>query len=216
MFRSLRERLSGRAAQHTPPPPPLANQPAAKLNPNRMAPSPARPPRAIPPRAQPQPEAPVVQLKRPRRPVPWQQVALVGVIAVVALTLLLAYDALQPRQPRMTEREVQAARRAGHGLCHAAADHRRARVSRCIAPSVVLITTRGEARGDEEPIEGLAPASSSTRWATFSPTCTWSEGATEIEVIFADGSNVEGHPRRDAGRQGHRRVSRLSIAADRS
>jgi len=148
------------------------------------------PPRAIPPRAQPQPEAPVVQAKRRRRPVPWRRVALVGATAVVTFVLLLAYDALQPHQPPMNEREIQ--QLVAQAMASATPPPTTAaRVYEIIKPSVVLISTRTEAQGEEEPDEGFGSGVVLDEMGNILTSLHVVEGATEIEVLFADGTSVK-------------------------
>jgi len=115
--------------------------------------------------------------------------ALVSVTAAVAFVLLLIYDARQLRQPRMTEGEVQ--RIVAQAMASATPPPTTAaRVYEMIAPSVVLISTRGEAQGEGEPDEGLGSGVVLDEMGAILTSLHVVEGAAEIEVLFADGTSV--------------------------
>ena len=129
---------------------------------------------------------------RPRRRLPriaWRSVALVGISVVVTLALILAYGALQPAQPRMTQREV--ATLVARAMASATPPpSTAARVYDIIWPSVVLINT--ETKGnEEEPDRARGTGVVLDESGNILTSLHVVQGADKIEVVFADNTNSE-------------------------
>jgi S1-C subfamily serine protease len=154
-------------------------------------PAPGRP-HAIPPgapalrqSAEPSQPPPRVEDKPWRRCIGWRPLAWIGAGILIAAVVMLVGSALLPRQPRLTEREVQqlvAKAMASTTPPPSAASQ----VYNAIMPSVVLIHTHTEKDGKEDDIGGSGVILDET--GNILTNLHVVRDATDIEVIFADGS----------------------------
>jgi S1-C subfamily serine protease len=114
---------------------------------------------------------------------------MVGVTVIVVFALLLVYNALQPHQPHLTEREVQQV--VAQAMASATPPpSTAARVYEMIKSSVVLISTRTDVPGGEEPDEAIGSGVVLDEMGHILTSLHVVDGASEIEVYLADGSNV--------------------------
>ena len=129
---------------------------------------------------------PVTQprLRLPR--IPWRNAALVGLSVGLTLVLLLAYTALVPASPRMTQREV--ATLVARAMASATPPpSTAARVYDIIWPSVVLINTETKGK-DDEPDRARGTGVVLDQGGSILTSLHVVQGAIEIEVVFADGN----------------------------
>ncbi|MCX6030295.1 MAG: trypsin-like peptidase domain-containing protein [Chloroflexi bacterium] len=132
-----------------------------------------------------EPDKPPSEVKPRRFHIPWQNLALIGAGVLIALVVLFTYNALQSRQPRMTEREVK--QLVAQAMSSATPPPpTAARVYDIIASSVVLIRTQ-EVK-DGEPGEGSGSGVVLDQSGNILTSLHVVQGASEIEVIFADGT----------------------------
>lgn len=119
--------------------------------------------------------------------VSWHKVALVGVGVFVAFAMLFAYNAIPPRRPALTQRDVSTA------IARALASVTppppvAARVYDVIGPSVVLINTQTPGK-DDEPEQGHGTGVILDEGGAILTSLHVVQGAGEIEVVFADGTS---------------------------
>jgi S1-C subfamily serine protease len=118
-----------------------------------------------------------------RRPLAW-----IGAGILIAVTVMLVGSALLPRQPRLTEREVQ--QLVAKAMASATPPPSVAsQVYDAIMPSVVLIHTHTEKEGKEDDIGGSGVILDET--GNILTNLHVVRDATDIEVIFADGSKAK-------------------------
>jgi S1-C subfamily serine protease len=104
---------------------------------------------------------------------------------LIAVVILLAFSALEPSQPRITERDVK--RLAAQVMASATPPPTTAaRVFDIIKPSVVLIRTHEKKDGEDN--EGGGSGIVLDESGNILTSLHVVEGADEIEVIFADGA----------------------------
>ena len=104
---------------------------------------------------------------------------------MIAFVVLLTYNALESRQPRMTERDIK--RIAAQVMASATPPPTTAaRVFDIIKPSVVLIRTHE--KKDDQDDEGRGSGVILDESGNILTSLHVVEGADEIEVIFADGT----------------------------
>jgi serine protease DegQ len=110
---------------------------------------------------------------------------LIGASLLIALLVLFGYDALQSRQPRLTAPEVKEL--IAQAMASATPPPSTAeRVYSLIAPSVVLITTREATESESD--EGVGSGVVLDQSGNILTSLHVVQGASEIEVIFADGT----------------------------
>jgi S1-C subfamily serine protease len=115
----------------------------------------------------------------------WQSFALVGSGVLIAFAVLLAYNAILSPQPRLTQRDVSTA--IARAMASATPPPSvAARVYDAIWPSVVLINTHTEK--DDQPDEGHGSGVVLDDRGTILTSLHVVQGADEIQVIFADGT----------------------------
>ena len=120
-----------------------------------------------------------------RRRIPWHSFALVGIGVLIAFAVLLAYNIVLSPQPRLTQRDVSTA--IARAMASATPPPPvAARVYDAIWPSVVLINTHTEKDG--EPDEGHGSGVVLDDRGTILTSLHVVQGADEIKVIFADGT----------------------------
>jgi S1-C subfamily serine protease len=160
------------------------------------APAPRAPgrPHAIPPgapalrQAAPSGQPPRIEAQPRRARIGWRPVAWMGSGVLLALLLVLLGSALLPRQPRLTERDVQqvvAKAMASATPPPAVA----AQVYNSIMPSVVMIRVHTEKDGKEDDGSGSGVILDET--GNILTNLHVIRDATDIEVIFADGSTAK-------------------------
>ncbi len=105
---------------------------------------------------------------------------------LIAFAVLFAYNALQPAQPRMTQRDINQA--VARALASATPPPSvAARVYGVIWPSVVLINTQGKGT-DNEPEGARGTGVVLDESGDILTSLHVVEGADEIKVVFADGA----------------------------
>lgn len=115
----------------------------------------------------------------------WRNLTLVGAGVLMAFVVMLAFTALQPGQPRLTERDVQ--QLAAQVMASATPPPARASlVYDFVAPSVVLIHVQTDNDGETDESRGSGVILDET--GNILTNLHVVEGASDIEVIFADGS----------------------------
>ena len=136
-----------------------------------------------------QPSSATVPVKRPGRKlprIPWRSVALVGLSVALTLVILLAYTALQPAQPRLTQRDV--ATTVANIMASATPPPSIAsQVYDAIAPSVVWIGTHAK-KPDGESDDGSGSGVVLDQSGNILTSLHVVQGADEIKVLFADGT----------------------------
>jgi S1-C subfamily serine protease len=132
---------------------------------------------------------PGVEPKRRRLRISWRNIALIGVSVALTFVVMLAFTALQPAQPRMTQRDV--ATTVARIMASATPlPSTAARVYDIIWPSVVLINT--ETKGNEdEPDRARGTGVVLDESGQILTSLHVVEGADKIEVIFADNTHSE-------------------------
>ncbi len=130
---------------------------------------------------------PGAQPRRRLPRIPWRSAALVGLSVGLTLVVLLAYTALQPAQPRLTQREV--ATLVAHAMASATPPpSTAARVYDTIWPSVVLINTETQGKA-EEPERARGTGVVLDESGSILTSLHVVQGADQIEVIFADNTH---------------------------
>ena len=147
-------------------------------------------PVSAPASSQARPDAkPSVESKRRRLHVPWRSVALVGVSVLLTLALMFAYNALQPAQSHLTQRDV--ATTVARVMASATPPPSiAARVYDIVWPSVVLINVETKGK-DEEPDRARGTGVVLDMSGNILTSLHVVEGADKIEVVFADGTHSE-------------------------
>ena len=151
-------------------------------------------PHAIPPGAPalrqsaPPSQPPRVDEKPRRGRIGWRPLAWIGAGILIAAVVMLVGSALLPRQPRLTEREVQ--QLVAKAMASATPPPSAAsQVYNAIMPSVVLIHTHTEKEGKEDDIGGSGVILDET--GNILTNLHVVRDATDIEVIFADGTKAK-------------------------
>lgn len=127
-------------------------------------------------------------VKRWRAWISRSNLLLVGASVLIALLVFFVYDAFQSRQPQITEPEVKEL--VAQAMASATpAPSTAERVYAAIAPSVVLITTHGPE--DSESDRGVGSGVVLDQRGNILTSLHVVQDATEIEVIFADGTETE-------------------------
>lgn len=110
---------------------------------------------------------------------------LVGSGVLMAFVVMLAFSVLQPNQPRLTERDVQ--QLAAQVMASATPPpSTAARVFGVVAPSVVLIRVQTDKDGETD--EGAGSGVILDETGNILTNLHVVQGASDIEVVFADGS----------------------------
>jgi S1-C subfamily serine protease len=135
-----------------------------------------------------------------------RQIGPVAAGILIALAVLAAYTALQARQPRITEHEVK--QLVAQAMASATPPPpMAAQVYGAIAPSVVLIHTTETKDG--KPAEGSGSGVVLDLAGNILTSLHVVEGASEIEVIFADGTRSAATV---AGTLGDKDIAVLKVA----
>ncbi len=136
--------------------------------------------------AQPKPEPPQPRPGiRSRLRISWRTLAPLAAGVLIALVVLVAFSALQSRQPRMTEREVK--QLVAQAMASATPPPpTAARVYNAIAASVVLIRTSETREGEQGYGSGSGVILDLA--GNILTSLHVVQGANEIEVIFPDGT----------------------------
>jgi S1-C subfamily serine protease len=170
-------------------------------------------PHAIPPGAPalrqsaPPSQPPRVEDKPRRRGLGLRSLAWIGAGILIAAVIMLVGSAFLPRQPRLTEREVQ--QLVAQAMASATPPPSVAsQVYDAIMPSVVLIHTHTEKEGKEDDIGGSGVILDES--GNILTNLHVVRDATDIEVIFADGSKAQATL---AGTLGDKDIAVIKVAS---
>lgn len=149
---------------------------------------------------------PVTQPGRKLPRIPWRSVALIGISVILTLAVMLAYSVLEPAQPRLTQRDVATV--VARIMASATPPPSIAsQVYDIIAPSVVWIGTHAT-KQDGESDDGSGSGVVLDQSGDILTSLHVVQGADEIQVIFADGTESKAII---AGQMGDKDIAVLKV-----